>query len=88
MQGAQIDMIIDRQDNVINLCEIKFYSEDFEVDASYEKVIRHRQNLITDVVPKKKTVRNTLITTYGLKHNHHSGVFSNVVVMDDLFRDL
>ncbi len=86
-QGTQIDMIIDRQDNVINLCEIKFYSEDFAVDASYEKVIRHRQNLITDIVPKKKVVRNTLITTYGLKHNAYSGIFSNVVVMDALFRD-
>lgn len=83
--GAQIDMIIDRADNVVNICEIKFYSEEFSVDKKYEQTIKHRDNLISELVPKKKTVRNTLITTYGLRKNEYSGIFSNVITLEDLF---
>ena len=83
--GAQIDLIIDRADNVINLCEIKFYSEEYTVDKAYEMQIRHRNNLIQKLIPKKKSLRNTLITTYGLHTNAYSGIFTNVITLDDLF---
>ncbi len=84
-EGAQIDLLIDRADNVVNLCELKFYSGEFFVDYNYEERMRTRDRLVMEKISKKKAVRNTLITTYGLKKNTYSGVFSNVITLEDLF---
>ena len=83
--GVQIDLIIERKDNVVNMCEIKFYSDEFVVDKAYDMIIRHRQRLLYEKLNKKQVVFNTLITTYGLKTNAYSGIFSNVLTLDDLF---
>ena len=82
---GQIDMVLMRNDNVINLCEIKFYQDDFTVDLSYYKKLNSRIDAIRAFVPKKMCAFNTLITTYGLKDNEYSNAFQNVVVLDDLF---
>jgi len=82
---AQIDMLIDRADNVVNLCEIKYYSDMFTVNKEYHMSMMHRKNILSDSIPRTKTVRNTLITTFGLKKNEYSGIFSNVITLDDLF---
>ena len=84
-EGAQIDLIISRADNVLNLCELKFYSGEFLVDAKYEEKMRTRNRLISERVSRKKVVRNTLITTYGLTRNGYSNIFTNVITLDDLF---
>lgn len=83
--GAQIDLLILRNDNVINMCEIKYYSNDFAVDKAYCQVLLNRQNLLLKEIPKKYSVHNTLITTFGLSYNEYSGIFSNVITLDDLF---
>lgn len=83
--GAQIDLIIERADNVVNLCEVKFYSDVFTVDKNYEMLIRDRSTLIKGLISKKQSLRNTLITTYGLKKNMYSGIFTNVVTLEELF---
>ena len=85
VEGTQIDLIIKRKDNIYNLCEIKFYSEDFTVDKSYHSKLVHRKNMLLEQVPRKIAIHSTLITTYGLKHNEYSGDFIHVVTMDDLF---
>ena len=84
--GAQIDMLIDRDDNVINLCEIKFSGDDFEVDLSCYKDVLKKQEALTKLISPKTAIHNTLITTFGLKENKHSGIFSNVITLDDLFK--
>lgn len=84
-EGAQIDLIISRADNVLNLCELKFYSGEFLVDAKYEEKMRTRNRLISERVSRKKVVRNTLITTYGLTRNGYSNIFTNIITLDDLF---
>lgn len=83
--GTQIDLVISRADNVANMCEMKFYSGDFEVDKGYYKTLLNRQEVLTRMVPAKTVVRSTLVTTFGLAHNEYSGAFSNVITMDDLF---
>ncbi len=82
---GQIDMVILRNDNVINLCEIKFYQDDFVVDLSYYKKLNSRLEAIKPYVSKKVCAFNTLITTYGLFKNEYSNAFSNVITLDDLF---
>ena len=84
--GTQIDLIISRKDNVINMCEIKFYSDEFTVDKSYNNLLRHRQSELSKLIPKKSTIHNTLITTYGIKDNEYRWSFEKVITMDDLFR--
>ena len=84
-EGTQIDLLIERNDNVINMCEIKYTSGDFTVDKSYYKVLLGRPDKIKEMVSPKVSIHSTLITTFGLKRNEYSGVFSRVITMDDLF---
>jgi len=84
-EGTQIDLIINRKDNVINMCEIKFFSDEFAVDKDYHLILEGRKRLLADIIPKKSVVHSTLITTYGLKHNEYFGDFVRVITMDDLF---
>jgi len=85
--GTQIDMIIDRADNVVNLCEIKFYSIEMTVDKDLYLAMQERKDLLGSMVPRKKAVRNVLITTFGVKKSEYCNVFANVITLDDLFRE-
>lgn len=69
MEGSQIDLIIDRSDKVINLCEVKFTSSEFVLSKSYAEVLRKRRNSFKSITKTKKTVFNTLITTYDAHKN-------------------
>ena len=84
-EGTQIDLLIIRDDNVINMCELKFYSGEYDVDNKYYKTLMTRESLLQKEVSPKTVIRNTLVTTFGLKKNEYSSVFSNVILMDDLF---
>ena len=85
IDGTQIDLLIERDDHVINACEIKFYSSEFSVDKAYDRVLRNRMQLLAAEISPKVSVYNTLITTYGLHRNEYSDDFVRVVTMDDLF---
>ena len=84
-EGTQIDLLIIRDDNVINMCELKFYSGEYDVDNKYYKTLMTRESLLQKEVSPKTVIRSTLVTTFGLKKNEYSSVFSNVILMDDLF---
>ena len=84
--GTQIDLIIARKDNVVNMCEIKFYGDMFSVDKSYDLVLRHRQSLLAKELSPRMSIHNTLITTFGLRNNEYSGIFSKVITLDELFK--
>lgn len=83
--GTQIDLVIERNDNVVNMCEMKFYSDDYRVTKEYDRLIKRRHNTLKEHLPKKASVYNTLITTYGVAKNEYSGSFVNVITIDDLF---
>ena len=83
--GTQVDLLITRNDNVVNMCECKFYGDDFTVDKDYYRVLLHRMELLKDQLSPKYSIHNTLITTFGLSRNEYSGVFSHVLSLDDLF---
>ncbi len=85
--GTQIDLLIQRNDNVINMCEIKFLSEDFAVDKTYYRILLSRPEKLRKLISPKTSIYSTLITTFGLKQNEYSGVFVNTVTMDDLFEE-
>ena len=83
-EGAQIDLLIERDDRVINACEIKFYSDEFVVDKSYYRKLLSRQSLLVERISPKVSVHQTLISTYGLKRNEYSGIFTQEITLDDL----
>ena len=85
-EGTQIDLIIDRADNVVNMCELKFYSNDFNVENKYYRILLSRQELLGGMISPKKVIHQTLVTTYGLQYSEYSGIFDHVIIMDDLFR--
>ena len=84
-EGAQIDLIIERRDNVVNLCEIKFYSDEFVANRECHFSLVRKERLLREVIPKKASIHNTLITTFGLSKKEHFSDFVNVIVLDDLF---
>lgn len=84
-EGCQIDLLISRMDNIVNMCEVKFWNDMFCVNADYYRTIIHQQTLLEPYLKRGMEIRNTLITTFGLEKNKYSSVFSSVVTMDDLF---
>lgn len=86
-QGTQVDLILKRKDNIYNMCEAKFYSDLFAVSREYHFTLVRRRNLLMEKIPKKATVHNILITTYGLERNEYFSYFIQTVTLDDLFTD-
>lgn len=86
-EGAQIDLLLTRNDNVLNMCEIKYYGGNFAVKKDDYLTLLGRQELLMSKVSPKMTIRSTLITTFGLTQNEYSGVFTNVITLDDLFAE-
>lgn len=83
--GAQIDLVIDRRDQTINLCEMKFSMSPFEITSSYLEHIIHRRELFRQATGTKKALHLTFITTYGVAKNAQYGMIQSEITMDDLF---
>ena len=86
IQGAQIDLLIDRQDKCINLCEIKFVNGEFVIDKKYAGELDTKVRVFKEQTKTRKTIFPTLITTYGTRKNdHYLGRVQAEVMMKDLF---
>ena len=83
--NAQIDLIIDRRDRTINICEIKFSVAEFVIGQDYEKILQKKMQVFREVSKSKKALQLVMITTYGVRQNSHSGIVQSQVLMDDLF---
>lgn len=84
--GIQIDLLIDRADEVINLCEVKFANAIYKLSASYKDKLRERTDIFASVTKSRKSIFTTLITTFGLNNEgEHLDVIQNVITLDDLF---
>lgn len=84
--AAQVDLIIERADQIISLCEIKYSKGIYSLDAKEEERLRNRITDFADETKVKEAVQLVLITTYGLKDNAHSTEVNDRVVLDDLFK--
>jgi AAA+ ATPase superfamily predicted ATPase len=83
--AAQIDLLIERNDKVINLCEIKFADDKFVIDKKYDENLRNKRSAFKYESKTRKALHLTMITTYGLLHNEYWGNIQSEVMMDDLF---
>ncbi len=85
--NAQIDLLIDRRDQTINLCEMKFSQGEFEITKQYDEHLRERAERFRSATKTRKALHQTFVTTYGVKKNMYSGNVQSEVILDDLFAD-
>ena len=83
--GFQIDMIIERADRMVHLCEMKFSQDLYGITESYEMKLRERMGLFRLATKNKKSLVHTFITTYGVVDGKHKSIVHSEVTMDDLF---
>ena len=85
--GAQIDLVIDRRDGVVNLCEIKYSPDRYAISSEYADWLAHRAEIYANAMKKKASVFLTMITPHGVRENEHSGVIQSEVTLEDLFAE-
>lgn len=85
-EGAQIDMVMERADQIINLCEMKFSSIEYAIDKSDDDNLRHKAARFSRSRRTHKAVQVVLITPFGIKSNKYQYSVQNVITAEDLFR--
>ena len=84
--GAQIDLLLDRKDHCMNLCEMKYSIEEFTINKKYAEELAQKKSVFIARTKTKKTIFLTMITTYGVLRNPYSKTLvQSEVTMDALF---
>jgi AAA+ ATPase superfamily predicted ATPase len=85
-QGVQIDLLFDRQDDAVTLCEIKYSDRPFVIDKSYAEVLKRKASVFREITRSKKQIFIVLIAANGVKQNTYSkDLIASVVTMEALF---
>lgn len=85
-KGAQVDLLIDRRDFAINICEIKYAEKEFTIDKAYAAELENKRNAFKEATNTKKSLFLTMITTFGVQHNEYAArTVQATVTMDALF---
>ena len=85
---VQIDLLLDRRDGIVDLCEMKFTEEPYELNSAEVARLAERVGQFRKQTGTRKAVCTVLVAAAGLKRNKHSGLIQNVVTLDDLFREV
>ena len=86
VKGTQIDLLIDRNDDAITLCEIKYTNKAFVINKSYEENLKHKIEVFKERTHTNKHIFLVIISANGLKQNEYAkNLVSNVLTLDDLF---
>ena len=85
--GTQIDLLIDRNDDVINLCEMKYSKAAFSINSDYDETLQRRCDIFKSETKTPKAVHLTFITSTGLVRNAYSFDIQNTITADDLFKE-
>lgn len=86
-RGGQIDLLIDRKDQIINLCEMKYSINKYEITGRYHNEMQERKELFRSQTNTRKALHLTMVTTYGIKDNAYSGMIQSEITLDDLFKE-
>lgn len=82
--AMQIDLILDRADNIVNLCEIKYANMKYIITKDYEEKLREKIETFRQEIMPRKAIHLLMLTTFGVKQNQYSGVVQNEIILDDL----
>ena len=83
--GAQIDLVIDRADGVINLCEMKYTLHPYTITKDDDDALLRKRQVFAGETQTRKALHTTMVTTYGLTQNGYRGAAQSEISMDDLF---
>lgn len=83
--AAQIDIIIERADKIVNVCEVKYCQQEYELDKEEYLKLRTRQTAFIQETGLRHTAWLTLITTEGMVKGKYFDVVQSVVTLDNLF---
>lgn len=86
IHGSQIDLLIDRKDQIINLCEMKYSTQEYMISKETDESLRHKKNDFIKVTKTRSAVHLTVVTTYGLARNSYAGNVQSVITAENLFR--
>ena len=84
--GSQIDLVIQRRDRVINLCEMKYSLLEYTLTKEYDRKLKEKISDFKTITKTNNSIHLTLITTYGLRKNQYSGHIQSTVTAADLFQ--
>lgn len=87
IDGAQIDLLFDRADDAITLCEIKYSDKPFLIDKTYAKILQKKREVFAEQTKTKKQIFLVMISANGLQESLYSELIDNTVVLEDLFSD-
>lgn len=85
-QGAQIDLLIDRNDKVISICEMKYHNTVFTITKKYADDLRNKINIFREKTLTKKSIFLVMVTAEGVKqNNYYRDLVDNEITLGDLF---
>ncbi len=85
-EGAQVDLVIERADRAVNLCEVKFSEGEFVIGKPYAAELAHKRDAFREATKSRSSLFLTLVTTYGVRPNEHAQALGvQVVTMNSLF---
>ena len=84
--GAQVDLVIERADRIIHLCEMKFSKSEYRISDDYELQLRQRMGIFIESTKTRLSPVITFVTTFGIAKGMHSSIVHSEVRMEDLFR--
>lgn len=87
-KGTQIDLLIDRGDRVINLCEMKFSVKPYRISDAYETTLRDRMSVFQEKTKTTKSLVYTFVTTFGVANSMGKSIVNSEVTMEDLFKEI
>ena len=83
--GAQIDIVIDRADNIINICEVKYSKSDYLLTKNEYGKIQRRISSFEEEMKESKGLQTVLITTFNAKRNNYLEIFQHIISLNNLY---
>jgi len=83
--GVQIDLLVDRADGIIDMCEMKYSADEYVITADYAAELRRKRSKFMEVTKTKKAVHTVMVASNGVAHNSEWNEIQNEVTMDDMF---
>lgn len=87
ISGAQIDLLIDRRDRVVSICEMKYSVNEFIIDKKYDMNLRNKVESFRKATNCKKSIQLVMVTSYGLKEGKYNSFVNAQVTLDDLYHE-
>lgn len=84
-KGAQIDLLIERGDGVINICEMKWSANEYTITKMDDADLRNKVEVFENQTGAKSAIMITMVTAFGVKHNTYYDSIQSEITVDQLF---